>query len=621
MGFFKRGIRTLRVRIGSLSRTRRIAGSLLVLAAMVAGLWLAFAGHEKPLVSLNVATADVSASADLLRRQGVTVQERAGRLVVPADQVSHAQSLLEKHTSSISTSFEKLSNQSDIWATQDQNDKRWLAAKMSALGRLIEQFPTVRSATVLLEPARAKTLGHSGEGASASVQVVTEDGTPISGELVQSVAELICGSISGLDTQDVHIVDSTGRSYRALGKEALEQQEQYQKFRLTQGQWCDRVRSALPYVPGLVVSVQLGQAQPPRPAEVCLSVPRSYLVAATGAGAKASDDELLAQSAGVLSRMQQSAADVAGVPPQAVRVDLHVDVPAEAKTAVVAYSPWWHLTWAGPSGLLVLGGAVLGMWWLRRGKASVQNAPQEASDDEEADEAVASRGCLAVLGHLGVSELAKLVQGEHPQTVAIVLAHLGPSKAAAVLAGMPQGEQVEVARRVASLDGLDGEVLRQVEQGLATRLAATAGQGSLGGVDAVAGMLGESSLSAGKAILQDLENTSPALASAVRQRMFSFDDLSGVDAARLGRALEPMESDEIALALCAASEDVKQRVFACLDAGKVRLVRQALNDLGPMRLSDVEAAQESLVEAVRRQELGQYKSDRTANVATKAAVR
>jgi len=228
---------------------------------------------------------------------------------------------------------------------------------------------------------------------------------------------------------------------------------------------------------------------------------------------------------------------------------------------------------------------------------------------------------LAVLGRLGKAELVALLAEEHPQTVAIVLSHVPPEKAAGVLASFSTGRQAQVARRVATLDRPDEAILRQIEQGLMRRLAeadsvSSSGPVSPGGPDAVVAMLRHTDAAVYKAVLRELDAEAPAVAEVVRGRLMGFTELDGVPAAVLSAALSGMESREIALALCAAEESVVRRVLGGLESSRSRAVRAAMGKPGPMRLCDVEAAQESLVEAVRRQ--GREHTYRSSRVAEPA---
>ena len=607
--------------VGARSRSRRVAVGVLAAATVAACAWL-LSARSPSMSVLDVPTSEVSAAVSALERQGISAEIRQGRIFVPAEQVSRARSVLRESSGGVAAAFEKLATQSDVWSSQEQQDKRWQAAKMVALGRLIEGFDGVRSATVLLEVGKGRSLGKSAGGASASVHVVTADSTqqPLGAELVQAIGELVCGSVAGLDAANVHIVDSTGRSYRALGREAMTQQELEQKHRLLQEQWIRRIRASLPEGAVSFVSVVLSEGPSPRPAAVRVSVG----VERSSAASQAAVVRAVADAAGVDERAVSCDVDVAAVVAATAApspAEWSVESPAESVLAV-----WPHLIWAGPLAGFALGLAMMA-WWRRgagvsparpAGTLPAETVPEgrtftsQPSVSETATpyadaggapaprEAAAPRETpapprrLGVLGRLGEAELVKLLADEHPRTVAIVLAHLPSEKSAGVLAGLPAERRGQVARRVADFDRPDDEILRQVEQGLTRRLAE----------------LDTSALSAdADAIRTDVPEIPGAsgVDEAVRRRVTDVAELDGVSAGSLSAALAGMESRDIALALCAAPESVSRRVLGSLDSSRGRAVRAAMGRLGPMRVCDVEAAQESLVEAVRRQG-GAYES-------------
>jgi len=622
-----------------MSRSRRVAAVVLAAATVAACAWL-LSARSPSMVVLDVPASETSAALAALGRSGLSAELRQGQLVVPSDQLSRARATLRDQSAGVAASFEKLAANTDIWSTQEQQDKRWQAAKMMALGRLIEAFDNVRSASVLLEAGKPGSLNRP-SNPSASVHVVTADQRPLGAELVQAIGELVCGSVSGLDVTDVRIVDGTGQSYRALGREATARQEQIQQERLLQERWSRRIQASLPGGAVSFVSVRLSEGSSPRPTAVRLAVER-----------EGASEESLA----VLRRF---AADTAGLDERAVSCEtVTAAVASSENVPEPAREAWFSqpIVWAGPLAGFVLGWTVTVL--VRRGTATTRStgilpasrmgvspmqtpsdeqtlisptsvpqtsiSPLDASDappprTEHGRDAHATGDAyrrLAVLGHLGEAELIGLLVDEHPRTVAIVLAHLPPEKAAGVLAHLPPEQQAPIVRRVANLDWPDEDILRQVERGLTQRLADSVVPASVianapGGPDAVAAMLRRMDSTASQAILRALDTDEPRVAEAVRGRLLEFAELDGVDRGTLSEALAGMETRAIALALCAAPESVSRRVLGSLESSRVRSVRAAMSALGPMRLGDVEAAQESLVEAVRCGVVQAYKSSRS----------
>ena len=196
------------------------------------------------------------------------------------------------------------------------------------------------------------------------------------------------------------------------------------------------------------------------------------------------------------------------------------------------------------------------------------------------------------------------IQDEHPQTIALILAHMPEEKSAEILAGLPQQKQVEVIKRIASMDQTNPEVIREVESGLESRLSDIVSQTfeKAGGVDAAAGILNLADRSTEKGILETLETEDPDLVEQIRRLMFVFEDIMLVNEKGIQSVLKEIDNDDLALALKTASEELKQKIFGNMSDRASQLIQEDMEYMGPVRLSDVETAQQKIVDVVRRLE-------------------
>jgi flagellar motor switch protein FliG len=200
--------------------------------------------------------------------------------------------------------------------------------------------------------------------------------------------------------------------------------------------------------------------------------------------------------------------------------------------------------------------------------------------------------------------LLTFMQDEHPQTIALILAHLPSSKGSEILSGLPPAKQVEVVTRVANMEQTNPEVIREVEKGLEQRLSGIMTQQfqKVGGVEAVAEILNLSDRATEKGILETLEAEDPELVEQIRRLMFVFEDILLVNDKGIQSLLKEIDNDELALALKTASEEMKDKIFNNMSERAAQLIKEDMEYMGPVRLSDVEAAQQRIVDVVRRLE-------------------
>lgn len=200
--------------------------------------------------------------------------------------------------------------------------------------------------------------------------------------------------------------------------------------------------------------------------------------------------------------------------------------------------------------------------------------------------------------------LLTFIQDEHPQTIALIVSHLQFSKASEILAGLPTAKQIEVVKRVANMEQTNPEVISEVERGLESRLANMLNQSfeKIGGVETVAEMLNLIDRTTEKSIMEGLEAEDPDLVEEIRHLMFVFEDVLLVDDKGIQAVLKEIDNDELALALKTASEELKEKIFGNMSERAATLIREDMEFMGPVRVSDVERAQQRIVDVVRRLE-------------------
>ncbi|MCE3011394.1 MAG: flagellar motor switch protein FliG [Proteobacteria bacterium] len=211
---------------------------------------------------------------------------------------------------------------------------------------------------------------------------------------------------------------------------------------------------------------------------------------------------------------------------------------------------------------------------------------------------------LESLEMVDAKSLSTFLVNEHPQTVAVILAHLEPEKKAEVLKRLPDALQAEVVLRMANLDNVAPELIGEIDAVLKRELAsmATVEQGSLGGVQPVAEMLNVMDKNTETSIMSRLEEKDPLLAEEIRKLMFVFDDISKIDDRGIQILLKEIPNDKLLLALKTANEEIKNKVFKNISQRAAEMLREDLANMGPSRLSDVEGAQQEIVNAARRLE-------------------
>src|SRR5437764_14496280 len=200
--------------------------------------------------------------------------------------------------------------------------------------------------------------------------------------------------------------------------------------------------------------------------------------------------------------------------------------------------------------------------------------------------------------------LLTFIQDEHPQTIALILAHLPAQKASEILVGLPSQKQIEVVKRVANMEQTNPEVIKEVERGLEHRLSDIVSQTfeKAGGVDTVAEMLNLADRATEKGIMEGVEAEDPDLVEQIRRLMFVFEDILLVNDKGIQSVLKEIDNESLSLALKTASQELKDKIFKNMSERAAQLIQEDMQYMGPVRVSDVESAQQKIVDIVRRLE-------------------
>lgn len=202
------------------------------------------------------------------------------------------------------------------------------------------------------------------------------------------------------------------------------------------------------------------------------------------------------------------------------------------------------------------------------------------------------------------AQLANFIQNEHPQTIALILAYLDPEHAGIILSSLSAKKQIEVTRRLAVMDHTLPEVLFEVEGVLEKKLASFVTQEytEAGGLESVVDVLNRVDRGTERTIMEGLEDLDVELADEIKKRMFVFEDMVTLDDRAVQLVLREVDNRELSLALKMSSEEVAQKIYRNMSRRAAEMIREDLEYLGPVRLRDVEEAQQKIVNVVRRLE-------------------
>lgn len=216
----------------------------------------------------------------------------------------------------------------------------------------------------------------------------------------------------------------------------------------------------------------------------------------------------------------------------------------------------------------------------------------------------AGPGPFKSLENVSPKMLGQILRNEHPQTLALILGHLDSEQAAGLLQNMPAGVRSEVLVRLAKLEAVPEDMLLEVGKVLERQLIAMGGREGrkVGGIPSVAEILNAVDRSTEEEVLADIEEESSQLAEDIRQLMFVFDDIRQLDDRSIRELLKEVSNDELTMALKGANDELRTKFFSNLSERAATMIREDLEIMGPVKLSEVETAQMNVVKIVRRLE-------------------
>lgn len=202
------------------------------------------------------------------------------------------------------------------------------------------------------------------------------------------------------------------------------------------------------------------------------------------------------------------------------------------------------------------------------------------------------------------SQLLNFIQDEHPQTIALILSYLSPVQSSTIISSLAPDKQADVAKRIAQMDRTSPDVIKEVEKVLERKLASLMNQDYtiVGGVDSIVEILNTVDRGTEKHIMETLEIEEPELADEIRKKMFVFEDILSLDDRSIQRVLREVDNNELAVALKGSNEEVQNVIFNNLSKRLAAMIKEDMEYMGPVRLKDVEEAQQRIVNIIRKLE-------------------
>ena len=202
------------------------------------------------------------------------------------------------------------------------------------------------------------------------------------------------------------------------------------------------------------------------------------------------------------------------------------------------------------------------------------------------------------------SQLLNFIQDEHPQTIALILSYLSSNQASAIISALSPEKQTDVAKRIAQMDRTSPDVIKEVEKVLEQKLASLVNQDYtiVGGVDSIVDILNTVDRGTEKHIMESLEIEDPELADEIRKKMFVFEDILSLDDRSIQRVLREVDNNELAVALKGSNEELQNLIFSNLSKRLATMIREDMDFMGPVRMKDVEEAQQKIVNIIRKLE-------------------
>ena len=202
------------------------------------------------------------------------------------------------------------------------------------------------------------------------------------------------------------------------------------------------------------------------------------------------------------------------------------------------------------------------------------------------------------------SQLLNFIQDEHPQTIALILSYLSAGQSAMIISALPPEKQADVAKRIAVMDRTSPDVIKEGEKVLESNLSNLVNQDYtiIGGVDAVVEILNTVDRGTEKHIMETLEIEEPELADEIRKKMFVFEDILLLDDRAIQQVLRNVDNNDLAIALKNANEQVQTAIFDNMSKRLAVMIKEDMEFMGPVRMKDVEEAQQKIVNIIRKLE-------------------
>ncbi|MBS4539842.1 flagellar motor switch protein FliG [Clostridium sp. D2Q-11] len=201
-------------------------------------------------------------------------------------------------------------------------------------------------------------------------------------------------------------------------------------------------------------------------------------------------------------------------------------------------------------------------------------------------------------------QLLNYIQNEHPQTIALVLSYLSPVQSGQILSNLNHEKQSEVAKRIAVMDRTSPEIIKEVERILESKFSTMVNQDytSAGGIESIVSILNAVDRGTEKHIMEELELDDAELSEEIRRRMFVFEDIVTLDGKSIQRFIREIDNSQWSIALKGASEEVKEVIFTNMSKRLVEIIKEDMEFMGPVRLKDIEEAQQNIVNVIRKLE-------------------
>lgn len=202
------------------------------------------------------------------------------------------------------------------------------------------------------------------------------------------------------------------------------------------------------------------------------------------------------------------------------------------------------------------------------------------------------------------TQILNFIQDEHPQTIALILSYLPSAQASLIISSLPLEKQADVAKRIAQMDRTSPDVIKEVESVLERKLSSLVNQDYtiVGGVDAIVEILNSVDRGTEKHIMENLEIEEPELADEIKRKMFVFEDILALDDKTIQRILRDVDNNDLGLALKGSTEEVQNVIFNNLSKRLSAMIREDMDFMGPVRMKDVEEAQQKIVNIIRKLE-------------------